>query len=50
MINEGVCDVMTLDDGWTVVTADGKLAAHYENTVIITGGEPLVITLDERDV
>jgi methionyl aminopeptidase len=50
MLNEGVCDVRTLDDGWTVVTKDGKLAGHYENTVIITDGGPMVITLDERDV
>ena len=49
MINEGVSAVKTLSDGWTVVTEDGKLAAHYENTVIITGDAPMVITLDERD-
>jgi methionyl aminopeptidase len=49
MINEGVSAVRTLEDGWTVVTADGKLAAHYENTVIITDGEPRIITLHERD-
>jgi len=49
MINEGVADVRKLDDDWTVVTKDGKLAAHYENTVIITNGEPMIITLDERD-
>jgi methionyl aminopeptidase len=49
MINEGVYDTKMLADNWTVVTADGKLSAHYENTVIITGGEPEVITLDERD-
>ena len=49
MLNEGVADVITQDDGWTVVTCDRKLAGHYENTVIITDGEPLVITLDERD-
>ena len=49
MINEGVSDVYIRDDGWTVATKDGKLAAHYENTVIITDGEPLVITLDERN-
>ncbi|MDR1816532.1 MAG: type I methionyl aminopeptidase [Clostridiales Family XIII bacterium] len=49
MINAGTADVHTLDDGWTVVTDDGKPAAHYENTVIITDGDPLVITLDERD-
>jgi methionyl aminopeptidase len=50
MINEGAADVVTSkEDGWTVRTRDGKLAAHYENTVIITDGDPLVITLDERD-
>jgi methionyl aminopeptidase len=50
MVNEGACAVKTLADGWTVVTEDGKLAAHYENTVIITEEAPLVITLDERDI
>ena len=49
MLNEGIADVKILDDKWTVVTKDGKLAGHYENTVIITDGEPMVITLDERD-
>ena len=49
MINEGVCDVEKLEDEWTVVTKDRKLAAHYENTVIITDAEPMIITLDERD-
>ena len=48
MINEGVSDVYIRNDGWTVATKDGKLAAHYENTVIITDGEPMVITLDEQ--
>jgi methionyl aminopeptidase len=50
MVNEGVAAVKTLADGWTVVTEDGKLAAHYENTVIITDTEPRIITLDERDM
>jgi len=50
MINEGVAAVKVMDDEWTVVTVDGKMAAHYENTVIVTNGEPLVITLDERDM
>jgi len=49
MLNEGVADVQKLEDDWTVTTKDGKLAAHYENTVIITDGAPMVITLDERD-
>ena len=45
MINEGTYEVYWLDDDWTVVTADGKLAAHYENTVLITQGEPEILTL-----
>jgi len=49
MINEGVADVEKLEDDWTVVTKDRKLAAHYENTVIITDAEPMIITLDERE-
>lgn len=36
MINEGTDDVDILDDDWTVVTSDGKLSAHYENTILIT--------------
>lgn len=45
MVNEGEYDVAELDDGWTVVTQDGSLAAHYENTIIITRGEPEILTL-----
>ena len=44
MVNEGVNDVYTLQDKWTVVTRDGKLSAHYENTIAITGGEPIILT------
>ena len=47
MVNEGKADVRTLSDGWTVVTADGKLSAHYENTVLITDGEPEILTVTE---
>ena len=47
MVNEGVHDVRVLKDGWTVVTADGKLSAHYENTVLITDGEPEILTVAE---
>ena len=47
MVNAGVYDVNILKDGWTVVTADGKLSAHYENTVLITDGEPEILTVDE---
>lgn len=45
MINMGRCDVAWLDDDWTVVTDDGSLSAHYENTVLITSGEPEILTL-----
>ncbi len=45
MINMGRADVEWLDDGWTVVTEDGSLSAHYENTVLITDGEPEILTL-----
>ena len=47
MVNEGVYDVRILRDGWTTVTADGKLSAHYENTVLITDGEPEILTVTE---
>lgn len=45
MINIGRPDVVWLDDDWTVVTEDGSLSAHYENTVLITDGEPEILTL-----
>ena len=45
MINIGRCDVEWLDDDWTVVTEDGSLSAHYENTVLITDGEPEILTM-----
>lgn len=45
MICEGGYDVRTLSNNWTVVTVDGKLSAHYENTVVITDGEPQLLTL-----
>ena len=44
MVNAGTYAVKTLKDGWTVVTADGKLSAHYENTVLVTDGDPLILT------
>ena len=47
MVNAGVYDVRVLKDGWTTVTADGKLSAHYENTVLITDGEPEILTVIE---
>ena len=45
MVMEGDPEIWELDDGWTIVTADGKLAAHYENTILITEKEPEVLTL-----
>ena len=47
MVNEGVFDVRVLKDQWTTVTVDGKLSAHYENTVLITDGEPEILTVAE---
>ncbi|MDO4472008.1 MAG: type I methionyl aminopeptidase [Bacillota bacterium] len=47
MICEGTYDVRTLSNDWTVATLDGKLSAHYENTVVITDGEPELLTLGE---
>ena len=47
MVNAGTHDVRVLKDGWTTVTADGKLSAHYENTVLITDGEPEILTVIE---
>ena len=45
MVNQGRYAVKVLKDGWTVVTADGKPSAHYENTILITSGEPEILTL-----
>ena len=47
MVNAGTYDVRVLKDGWTAVTADGKLSAQYENTVLITDGEPEILTVTE---
>lgn len=45
MVNIGRYDVEWLDDDWTVVTEDGSLSAHYENTILITTGEPEILSL-----
>jgi len=47
MVNIGTDRIIVLDDGWTVITADKKCAAHYENTILITDGEPEILTLTE---
>ena len=44
MVNIGRYDVCWLDDDWTVVTEDGSLSAHYENTILITKGEPEILS------
>ena len=44
MVNYGTHGVRVLKDGWTVLTRDGKLSAHYENTVAITDSEPILLT------
>jgi methionyl aminopeptidase len=45
MINAGTWGVKILGDGWTVVTRDGKCSAHYENTILVTNGEPEILTM-----
>ena len=47
MVCQGTYEVKVLKDNWTTVTADGRLAAHYENTVLITDGEPEILTVTE---
>lgn len=46
MVNLGTDQVDTLKDGWTVVTRDRRLSAHYENTIAITDGDPIILTLE----
>ena len=48
MVNQGAAGVKVLDDDWTVITSDGKPSAHYEHTVLITDGEPEVLTARDR--
>ena len=45
MVNAGGWEVKVLPDGWTVLTADGSLSAHYENSILITDGEPEILTM-----
>ena len=44
MVNAGGAAILNMADGWTVKTADGKYSAHYENTILITDGEPELLT------
>lgn len=50
MVNMGRAEIKVLKDGWTVKTADGKYSAHYENTVLITDGEPEILTIPVEGV
>ena len=47
MVCAGDWRIRILNDGWTVVTADHSLAAHYENTILITDGEPEILTMSD---
>lgn len=47
MVNAGGWDIRVLSNDWTVVTKDGSLSAHYENTILITDGEPEILTMAE---
>ncbi len=47
MVNAGTREIYVADNDWTVLTQDGKLAAHYENSVLVTNGEPFLLTLCE---
>ena len=44
MVNAGTAAIRQMSDGWTVKTRDGKYAAHYENTILVTDGEPEILT------
>ena len=48
MVNLGTADVKVLGDDWTVVTADGRPSAHFEHTVLVTKGEPEILTWREK--
>lgn len=50
MINLGTADVVWMDDDWTVIAEDMSLSAHYENTIVITDGEPEILTLTESEI
>jgi methionyl aminopeptidase len=45
MVIAGKPDICELDDGWTIVTEDGSISAHYENTILVTENEPKVLTI-----
>ena len=49
MVNAGGYECEVLPNEWTVVTCDGSLSAHFENTVLITKGEPVILTAVSED-
>lgn len=50
MINAGCANVEWMDDDWTVVTQDGRMSAHYENTILITNHEPEILSITEDEI
>ena len=50
MVNMGTHLIRQLPDGWTVITEDGLPAAHYENMILITRGEPEILTLGDEEL
>ena len=49
MVIEGKPDILELSDGWTIITEDGSLAAHYENTILITKNGPEILTMTKKE-
>jgi methionyl aminopeptidase len=45
MVNAGTAETVQLDDGWSVITADGSLSAHFEHTIVVGDDGPEVLTL-----
>ncbi len=50
MVNQGTANVRVKQDGWTVLTLDGKLSAHYENSIAITDSDPIILTDPDLEV
>ena len=49
MVNLGVAEILTLEDKWTIITADRKWSSHYENTVFITADGPKILTNGDEE-
>ena len=49
MVNQGTHEVRVMRDGWTVKTLDGKLSAHYENSVLVTDSDPVILTAKDAE-